>query len=446
MLKKKTEKPPENLFEVDLQLKDVLNNTHPLYVLESKIDWERFEDKFSPIYAEKGRPAAPIRLMVGLHYLKYTKDLSDEDVVWEWLENAYWQYFTGEKYFQKNLPIDPSSMTNFRKRLQDKGLLELLKETISTGLELRCIRPDSLNKVAVDSTVQEKNIAFPTDISLYSKMIAKLVKQSKREGAQLRQTYKKVCKIKLKKHSSYMHANQLKRAKAARKFVKIRLGRVIRDVQSKLESRSDELNMLLGIAEKLFNQKREDKDKVYSLHELDVECISKGKANKKYEFGCKVSVATTLKEGFILACDALHGRPFDGHTLRDTLLKVNENSGVMPALTVTDKGYRGHKCNDLSEVCVRGTRKIKSRYKRKLVKRQSLIEAMIGHLKTDSRMDKNRLKGKMGDKVNAILCAAGQNLKKLICFLRKGFRNIFHFIYSCLQKLFFQRYDFNLAV
>ena len=197
MLKKSE---PDN----DLKLENVLNKKHPLYVLANEIDWNGFEEKFAPLYSENGRPACPIRLMVGLHYIKFTKDLSDEEVVWGWIENAYWQFFTGEEYFQKEFPIDPTSMTRFRNRLEEGGVLEILRETISAGLRLKCIRPESLEKVAVDTTVQEKNIAFPTDIGLYSKMIEKLVKQGKKEGISFRQTYRRECKRGLKKHSGYM--------------------------------------------------------------------------------------------------------------------------------------------------------------------------------------------------------------------------------------------------
>lgn len=421
MLKKSEPENQPKLFEVDLKLENVLNEKHPLYVLANEIDWSSFEEKFSPLYSENGRPACPIRLMVGLHYIKFTKDLSDEEVVWGWTENAYWQFFTGEEYFQKEFPIDPTSMTRFRNRLEEGGVLEILRETIAAGLRLKCIRPESLEKVAVDTTVQEKNIAFPTDIGLYSKMIQKLVKQGKKEGISFRQTYQKECKRGLKKHSGYMHARQLRRARKLREKIRTRLGRVIREVERKSISTSTEMGELLVLAQRLHDQQKDDKNKIYSLHEQHVECIAKGKAHKRYEFGCKVSVATTLKEGFILSCDALHGNPFDGHTLRETLGSIESNTGVMPSLTVADKGYRGHKCSELSEVIVRGVTKVPGRYKKKLVRRQSLIEAMIGHLKSDSRMDRNRLKGKLGDKVNAILCAAGQNLKKLMVFLWKGF-------------------------
>lgn len=433
MLKESETNSEPKLFEVDLKLENVLNKKHPLFVLANEINWERFERKFAPLYSDNGRPACPIRLMVGLHYIKYTKDLSDEEVVWGWIENAYWQFFTGEEYFQKEFPIDPSSMTNFRNRLEDGGVMEMLKETIATGLNLKCIRPESLEKVAVDTTVQEKNIAFPTDIGLYSKMIRKLVKQGKKEGMAFRQTYQRDCKRSLKKHSGYYHARQMKRAKKEREKIRTRLGRVVREVWRKLDMPSEEMSELLALAQRLHDQQREDSDKLYSLHEQHVECIAKGKAHKRYEFGCKVSVASTLKEGFLLCCNAIHGNPYDGHTLRSTLETVEANTGVMPALTVTDKGYRKHGCSDLSEVIIRGVNKVRGRYKKKLVRRQSLIEAMIGHLKSDSRMDRNRLRGRIGDKMNAILCAAGQNLKKLMAFLWKGFLQL---VFSLLESTF----------
>jgi len=436
MIKKKTAER-ESIFEVESRLDQLLNHKHPMYILSHEIDWTGFESRFEKLYSkDNGRPPAPIRLMVGLHYLKYTYDLSDEEVIWTWIENAYWQYFTGETYFQKDPPIDPSSMTRFRNRLKDNGLEELLRETIASGLRLKCIKPESLERITVDTTVQEKNIAFPTDIRLQTKMINKLVLQAKKEGGQLRQTYRKVCKIWMKKHSGYMHANQLKRASSLREKVKIRLGRIVRDIERKITQPSSELKSLLELADRLMKQKRKDKNKIYSLHELDIDCISKGKAHKKYEFGCKVSIVSTLKEGFLLSCEALHGNPFDGHTLRDTITKVTLNSGTNPSLVVTDKGYRGHKCEDLAEVVVRGVTKTKCRYKKKLVKRQSLIEAMIGHLKSESRMDRNYLKGKLGDKINSVLCAAGQNMRKLIKYLRKKFFFLHFLLFCWLFRMF----------
>ncbi len=285
-------------------LKKIINHKHPLCILGAKIKWPEFDKAFGPLYSEdKGRPAKPTRLMVGLHYLKHTYNLSDEEVVSQWLENPYWQHFCGNEYFEHGFPIDASSMTRWRKRVTVAGMEKLLEETISTGLDIGALKKASINKLNVDTTVQEKAISFPTDAKLYHHMREKLVALSKEHSVELRQSYKYKSKYSYYMRSRYASCRQMKRARRELKSLKNYLGRVVRDIDRKTagsEILKDVFSEPLALAQRILSQRRQDKDKLYSIHAPEVECISKGKAHKKYEFGCKVSVAATSKECFIV--------------------------------------------------------------------------------------------------------------------------------------------------
>ncbi|MBC8554057.1 MAG: IS5 family transposase, partial [Candidatus Brocadiales bacterium] len=366
----------------------------------------------------KGRPGKPTRLMVGLHYLKHTYNLSDDEVVLQWLENPYWQYFCGNEYFEHNFPIDASSMTRWRQRVEEAGMEKLLGETIRTGLEIGALKKTSMKKLNVDTTVQEKAISFPTDANLYHRMREKLVEMSKEHGIKLRQSYKFKSKYSLLMRGRYSHARQMRRSNKELRRLRTYLGRVIRDIERKIEGRdelSDMFSVPLSLAQRILNQKRQDKNKVYSIHAPEVECISKGKAHKKYEFGCKVSVTATSKECFIVGMKAYHGNPYDGHTLDDVLLQVESITDSKAKEVYVDRGYRGHnyKGDALVHIAGSGTKKLKASV-RKWMKRRSAIEAVIGHSKTDGRLGRNYLHGREGDKINAILSGCGYNMRKLL--------------------------------
>jgi len=313
----------------------ICDEGHPLYKLAGIIAWSEFDQAFGGFYSEcQGRPAKPTRLLVGLHYLKHAHDLSDEEVVFQWVENPYWQYFCGEEYFKHELPIDPSLMTKWRNRLKSGGLEKLLAETIKAGLRTKVLKKTSLNRVNVDTTAQEKAVTFPTDAKLCYRMLMKLVKMAKSGGFELRQSYTRSAKRSLIMQGRYSHARQMKRSRKEIKKLRIYLGRVTRDLRRKLGGGEPEEKLfapMLEMAERLFKQKRDDKNKLYSLHAPEVECIAKGKAHKKYEFGCKVSVATTSKDNFVLGVQAFHGNPYDGHT-GNCFLRV----GPLPS----DQGWR----------------------------------------------------------------------------------------------------------
>ena len=398
-----------------MELTRIVKDSHPLVRLAKTLDWERLEVLFDKTYSEDiGRPAISIRLMVGLEYLKYTFDLSDENTVAQWLENPYWHYFCGGRFFEYELPIHPSSMTRFRKRMGEAGAEQLLKETIQAGLKLKGLKPSQLKRVNVDTTVQEKNIRFPTDARLYERARERLVKEAKKEGIALRQNYNRKAKALLLRSNRYAHAKQMKRASRCKKQLRTILGRVIRDIQRKHKNPSPQLQELLQTAQRIYEQQRNDKNKIYSVHETDVACISKGKAHKRYEFGCKVSLAVTSKGGWFVGALAFKGAPYDGHTLSKTLKQV-ERLAQLPEHVFVDRGYRKHDYKGSCTIYIDKPRRGKTPKRLwKWMKRRAAIEPSIGHLKAEHRMDRCRLKGIQGDHINAVLSAAGMNMKKLL--------------------------------
>ena len=399
------------------RLDQILKLEHPLIVLSDKIDWAYFENEFGIYYSEnRGRSGVPTRLMVGLHYLKNTFDLSDESVVAHFVENPYWQYFCGYQYFQHEFPIDPSSLTRWRQRVGEGGIERLLKELLATAKRSGHLKRHDVNKVNCDTTVQEKAIAFPTDARLYHKMRLALVRAAETRNMKLRQSYRRVGKQALAKQGRYSHARQMKRSKKMSKKLKTYLGCVTRDIKRKISEPDAQLKELLAMAERLLLQQRHDKNKLYSIHAPEVECISKGKAHKRYEFGCKVSMVTSAQSNWVLGISAIHGNPYDGHTLKDALAQVECLAPWQPKVVTVDQGYRGHNYQGTTEVQIVNYRTMKSKTRsvRKWLKRRAAIEPIFGHLKSDNRMSRNHLKGTEGDKINALLCACGFNFRKLL--------------------------------
>ena len=408
------------------QLDHILNKKHPLFVLANRIDWQMFESDFGALFVENfGRPGLPTRLMVGLHYLKHAFNESDESVVARFLENPYWQYFCGFEYFQHELPLDPSSLVRWRKRLGAERLEKLLTETLETAKRGKLLKETHVRHVNVDTTVQEKAIAFPTDARLYHKARKALVKAAKARQIELRQSYERTGKQAFVKQARYAHARQLKRARQQTRKLKVFLGRVIRDIRRKCQHPDERLSKLLASSERLFQQKRDDNNKLYSIHAPEVECIAKGKVHKRYEFGCKVAMVSSSKDNWVLAIDALHGNPYDGHTLAGSLEQVKRTTGWQPQHAYCDRGYKGSdKTVSDTTVHLAGKRKksmLLSIWLR--CRNRSAIEPIIGHLKSDNRLERNHLKGKEGDRINAMLSGCGYNMRKL---LRAFFLLIFY--------------------
>jgi IS5 family transposase len=424
--------PQRHLFMTELI--NILNPNHALVRLSKKMDWDYFDNYFGQMFdQEKGRPAICTRLMVALHYLKFNYDLSDETVVAGWIENPYWQYFSGMKYFAHEAPIDPSSMSNWRKRFGQNGAEALLKQTIEVGLKVKAIKETELKRVNVDTTVQEKFIRYPTDIRSYDRVREHLVKMAMKVGIELRQNYNKVSKKLLFDQARYAHARQMQRAAACVRKSKTILGRVIRDIERKMTCENKALSELLLLAKRIFEQTRYSQNKVYSVHEPHVVCITKGKAHKKFEFGCKVGVAATSRGGWLVGAMAFPGNPYDGHTLKDMMEQV-ERVAKLPKQVFVDLGYRGHNGPATVEINVvpRKRGKIPKNLWR-WMKRRAAVEPTIGHLKHEHRMTGNRLKGTLGDQVCATLAAAAMNLHKLLKFFEEY--PLFFFFTFCLARI-----------
>ena len=366
---------------------------------------------------DNGCPAKATRLIVGLQYLKHMYALSDDQVVMRWVENPYWQYFCGEEYFQHQLPIDPSSMTRFRRRIGEDGCEKILQATVDAGIDSKTIKRNDLKRVTVDTTVQEKAVSFPTDSKLLNRSRERLIKLCRKHGVTLRQSYARKGPEALMMANRYGHARQMRRMRRQVRKLRTYLGRVVRDIERKTAGSADQQAVFaeeLALAKRLLKQKRTDRNKLYSLHAPEVECVSKGKAHKRYEFGVKASIATTNKSNFVVGGMALPGNPFDGHTLVEALDQVRRLTGSVIDEVFVDRGYRGH-AEEETAVYISGQRRgIKTQRLKRSLKRRQAIEPVIGHLKSDGLLGRNYLKGTEGDQINVMLSCAGHNLRLIL--------------------------------
>ena len=403
-------------------LDEIIDLGHPLVRLAEKIDWGFLDGRFGAVCQPgPGQPGLPTRLVAGLFILKHMHNLSDEVLCARWVENPYYQYFCGEESFCHKLPFDRSSLTRWRQRLGEAQLVALLQESLSVAHKTGAIESRDLERVVVDTTVQPKAIAHPTDARLMHRAIVKLVALARRHDVPLRQSYLRVAKRAAIMVGRYSHAHQFKRARRALKFLRTRLGRLIRDIGRQIDGRPElqaRFGHLLDLAVKVrFQDQRQRGPKVYSLHAPEVECIGKGKAHAPYEFGCKVSVATsaTAPKGgqFVLHAKALHGNPYDGHTLGPMIRDIEALTGVETRRIHVDKGYRGHSHPHKFRVWISGqVRRVTAAIRREM-KRRAAVEPVIGHVKAEHRMHRNYLKGRDGDRINAVLAAAGYNFSLL---------------------------------
>ncbi len=414
-----SKEPQSELFRIELV--HLIDLAHPLARLAGIVEWSRFDQSFSPLYDEgTGRPAIPTRLMVGLHYLKHLHQLSDEDVVEQWVENPYWQYLCGNKCFEHRLPIHPTSMTRWRKKIAAAGAEKMLEETIAAGLEVKLIKPASLQRVVVDTTVQEKAVAFPIDAKLYDDMRRKLVRLAQSAGLQLRQSYVRRGKTMLAAVGRSARGHHAVGIRKHTKKLKTYLGRVLRDIERKLPQSAHHENwaQALELARRLLAQQRTDTNKVYSVHAPDTECIAKGKLRKPYEFGHKVGIVTTAKEQFVLGALTLHHRPYDGHALAGCIEQVERMMGQpIGGEIYVDKGYRGHNYTGPAKVLLAKPKKKQEPELRRWYRKRNGIEAAISHMKNDGWLGRNYLKGTMGNRVNSLMAACGQILRKLLNWL-----------------------------
>ncbi|MBR1495811.1 MAG: IS5 family transposase [Acidaminococcaceae bacterium] len=394
-------------------LLDHLNPKDPLLVLARNLPWEEFEKELTPFYAIKGRPAKPVRLMVGLLLLKQIEHLSDERVVEAWVRNPYYQAFCGMKQFQWNFPCAPSDLVHFRKRIGEEGVEKIFLASVALHGK------DSMESdVVVDTTVQEKNITFPTDTKLRMSVIKRSWKVAEQENISLRRSYRRELKTLMRTIRFSKSRKDTKKVSSAVRRVKTIANVLLRELSRKLPaSRYEEMKEELCRWRKAVNQQRSDKDKVYSLHEPAVSCICKGKAHKKYEFGSKAAVAMTKGSCVIVGVKSFTGNPYDGDTLQAVLGQIKQIRGTEAQHAFCDRGFRGRKQIGKTSIEIPDNGKTKAteyqkQKARKNFCRRSAIEPVIGHLKSDFRLTRNYLKGVIGDTLNLLLSAAAFNLCK----------------------------------
>jgi IS5 family transposase len=425
----KTEKNPQlNVFRIPLV--NVINMKHELVELAQQINWKSVEKDFAPYYADMGRPAVPVRKMVGCMLLKQMYGLSDEAFVDRWIENPYMQYFCGETYFQFEKPFDPSEFVHFRKRLGTDGAEKLLKLSISL-FEKQEVEE---KEVLVDTTVQEKNITYPTDAKLHKKIIDGCRKIAEKEDLKLRQSYTRTLGQLMIEQRFREHPRRKKKAMAAARKIKTIAGRLVRDVERSLDvkDRLEAYDEQLWLYYRVLGQRRDSHHKIYSFHAPEVSCISKGKDHKKYEFGNKSGFVITKNSGIILGAMAFEGNPYDGHTLEPQLDQVSLLMGRLPKVALVDRGYKGRKTILGVEIRMPGSGRGKTAYEkykdRARFRRRASIEPVIGHLKSDHRMLRNYLKGVEGDMINTIMAAVAFNMMKKI----RQIRNAIYFVLNLL--------------
>ena len=424
-------------------LSDQLDQKHPLYQLANVINWPFFDDAFKKHYSEKmGKPAKPIRLMVSLLILKYLRNLSDENLVEQWSENIYFQYFSGEQHFQANIPCVPTELVAFRQRIGEPGVELILKESIRVNEP-----PDDSNAgvvVSVDTTVQEKNITYPTDDKLYKKIIKKCWAIADKEVIDLRQSYTRVVK-KLGNQQRFKGTKHgAKAARKANKKIQIIAGRLVREIARKLPLTSlGKYLPALKLYQRVLSQKRGDSDKIYSLHEPDVKCYSKGKEHKKFEFGSKVSVLIDQHTGIIMGAINFTQTLHDSKTMPEVLEQYERLNGRQPKEVFVDRGYRGIKEYKNSVIHIPKPDKNINKDKRRKHSRRAAIEPILGHLKQDYRLCRNYLKGILGDNMNIILAAAAMNFKRRLNLWRteaiRCWLLIYKFLINAYWILFAQK-------
>jgi IS5 family transposase len=421
-------------------LNDTLDQKHPLYILSHTINWQLFETAFKPLYCDdNGRPAKPIRLMTGLLMLKHIRNISDESVVEQWSENIYYQYFCGERQFIAGPPCEASELVHFRKRIGEEGIELILKESIR-------INGDDSNDphVSVDTTVQEKNITFPTDNKLHRKIIKKCQQIAEQEQLPVRQSYTRTLKKLGVDQRFRNHPKNKGKARKADRKVKTIAGRLVRELERNLPPGSlyqSDLNLF----RKVLAQKRNDTGKIYSLHEPGVQCISKGKEHKKYEFGNKVSIVHTQNTGVIVGAKGFRNE-YDGHTLEPSLQQTEKLTGKAPRTASVDRGYRGitQIGNTVILIPQPFNNKKQSKYcqrkLRKSFKRRAAIEPTIGHLKTDHRLSRNFYKGIFGDNINVMLSAAAFNFKRMMNRWKSSFLSFLQSVLVLIQNLLLPKF------
>lgn len=415
---------------------DYLDLGHKLVLLSEEIDWQSIEEELSKYYSHTGKPSMPIRFMVGCLYLKRLFNLGDETLAQAWVMNPYMQYFTGETYLQHKFLCDPSDFVHFRKRIGEKGIESIF------ALSVKVHGDNAFSKTSLsDTTVQENFTTFPTDAKLAKAIIDKCNKIAEQEGVDQRQNYKRISKALVRNCYNGKHSKRVQKARASQKKLKTISGRLIRELRRKLSpeqlaKHEEELKLF----ELVLAQKRGDKNKVYSLHKPFTACIAKGKAHKKYEFGNKIGLLINSDNLVIQSITAFKNNPHDSRTIAPLIRQMESNFGHKPEEIIYDRGGRGKK--EIAGVHIKTPTKPKksdTAYKkqktRKKFRRRAAIEPVIGHLKTDFRMQQNYLSGEGSPRINALLAAAGWNLKKKMDELEKALLFVFLSWYNKSQNI-----------
>lgn len=414
-----------------------LNTTHSLYKLANAISWDLFDEAFSHHYSSKqGRPAKPIRRMVALLILKQLRNLSDESVVEQWEENSYYQYFSGESTFIAQAPCSSTELVEFRKRIGPEGIELIFKESIRVNG-----KDSEDDNISIDTTVQEKNITYPTDDKLYKKIIDKCQTIAKEEQIELRQSYTQTVK-KLKAQQRFKNSKQgAAKAKKADKKIKTIAGVLVRELERKLSANALSKHLEdLNLYQKVLNQKRGDSNKIYSLHEPQVCCHTKGKAHKRFEFGSKVSIAITQRTGVIVGALNFNTSLHDSKTLEKVLEQHYNLTEKHPKKAWVDRGYRGTAKIGQTDICVPKTNKAITHTTKKRHRRRAAIEPIIGHLKSDYGLNRNFLKGIKGDQINVLMVAAAMNFKRVMNLWKQRLTIIlYNIIYKVFESLFYQQ-------
>lgn len=422
------------------RLDQIINMKHELVQLAGKVDWDWLDGEIAPLYSDKGRPGIETRFVIGLLLLKHIFALSDEQVCERWVYDPYFQYFTGEEFFQHAFPHERSDLSHWRKRLGDKLEL-LLAESLRIAHATGALRTNDLKRVTVDTTVQPKAITFPTDAKLLHAAIKGLGRLARQHGVRLRQSYLRIAKRAAMMAGRYAHAKQFNRHHRQLRLLRTRLGRIVRDIRRKIAGQLD-LDAIfegpIARASQIRSQRQRQRGwKLYSFHAPEVECIGKGKASAPYEFGVKISIVTTNARApggqFVLHAKALPGNPYDGHTLARVIEDTERLTGCSIERGYVDKGYRGHDTSNPRRIFISGQKRGVFGIIKRELRRRSAIEAVIGHMKTDGHLGRCYLKGRAGDAANALLTAVGYNLRLILAWLRALLRAILAALLLTLQ-------------
>ncbi len=432
---------------------EMLDSNDSLIVLADNYPWSKLENYLQQFYTGIGRPPKPIRLMVGLLLLKQLENLSDENVVLQFKRNPYYQYFCGNSDYEPKEPCHSTELVKFRNRIGKEGFEYIFKLSVEMHGEAA-----EESQIIIDSTVQESNLTFPTDGKLALKIIIHLMRTAKKEKIKLRRSYIKELKKLRIQLRFYRHPRKLKTALGAMKRIRGIAKIIMRDIERKMDNKIlAEYQSKFDFYLKVLSQEKSDKNKAYSLHEIDAYAINKGKDHKGYEFGTKASIATTKESGIIVGAVAHKINIHDSKTLPSVLNNIHKNRETPVSEAICDRGYVGVKqvTNNYeslhvvfyflffylqlhqktfilleflkaiemipvaytTEISIPSTLRKKDtkkelELKRQKFRRRAAIEPVIGHLKSDHRMARNFLKGFKGDEVNLLLAASAFNLKK----------------------------------